>query len=256
MVDEDGANEVFNVNLTPKNWATLCKQKSEGWFARNGEYSLDQLDAEIARLRRLQISYDAMAVAMGIDTDKEHDNKGASKYPVAGSDEKIPDLKASDKALHKAFLGVYESEGDLAGHNKKLPVRASKTVKEVKGKGDETPGPTTEKKPVPKTVEPPTQATGGNAATETGRTAAAATGGTPATSGTPAAALATGEKTGETQGAGSRVEETENEIKEKKRKSEQLLKEQRKTLAAAISASQEDQVAYNKATMASMSDGE
>ncbi|KAK0612567.1 hypothetical protein B0T17DRAFT_564881 [Bombardia bombarda] len=53
IVDADGANEVYLVDLTPKNWATLCKQKQEGWFRRNGQYSLEQLDGEIQRLQRL-----------------------------------------------------------------------------------------------------------------------------------------------------------------------------------------------------------
>ncbi|KAK0741578.1 hypothetical protein B0T18DRAFT_307044, partial [Schizothecium vesticola] len=47
LVDVDGANEVLGVNLTPKNWATLCKQKQDGWFQRNGKYTVEQLDAEI-----------------------------------------------------------------------------------------------------------------------------------------------------------------------------------------------------------------
>lgn len=201
IVDEDGANEVFSVNLTPKNWAKLCKDKSEGWFARNGEYSLDQLDAEIARLGRLKISYKAMAVTMGVGEDQDGANTGGSKYPVAESDEKKPDLDASNRALQQAFQGVYEAEGELAGDNKKL--RASKTGKKVK-RGE-----------------------GGNPAPE-----------------------------GESLAEGSPDEANKKGLQEKKTKSEETLKDRRKKLAAAIGTSQEDQVAYNKATMATMSDSE
>lgn len=217
MVDENGANEVFNVNLTPKNWAGLCKKKSEGWFARNGEYSLDQLDAEIARLERLRISYDAMAATMGIGPDKERANTGGSKYPVAVSDEKKPDLDASNEALKKAFQDVYEAEGELAGDNKKL--RELKMVEKGKDKGDAD----------------GKQSGGDEAAKEDGDTE---------------------DKKGddETQAGQQSGEPTKKGLQDKKTKSENTLKERRQKLAAPISTSQEDQVAYNKATMANMSD--
>jgi hypothetical protein len=38
----------------------LCKQKADGWFSRNGQWTIEQIDAEIARLTRLLFSYQAM----------------------------------------------------------------------------------------------------------------------------------------------------------------------------------------------------
>lgn len=67
IVDADGSNEVHTVVLTPKNWATLCKGQAEGWYSEYGYYSLAQIDAEIARLTQLQMSYSAMKGVSLID---------------------------------------------------------------------------------------------------------------------------------------------------------------------------------------------
>jgi hypothetical protein len=40
--------------------ATLCIKKASDWYACNGGYSLEWLDAEIERLARLQLSYEAL----------------------------------------------------------------------------------------------------------------------------------------------------------------------------------------------------
>ncbi|PMD59936.1 uncharacterized protein K444DRAFT_722797 [Hyaloscypha bicolor E] len=47
IVDEDGANELQSVRLTPRNWAQLCQDKVTQWRATNGGYSYEQLEAEI-----------------------------------------------------------------------------------------------------------------------------------------------------------------------------------------------------------------
>lgn len=41
--------------------ASKCKAKADGWYARNGSYTVEQIDAEILRLERLKISYNALA---------------------------------------------------------------------------------------------------------------------------------------------------------------------------------------------------
>ena len=84
IVDADGANEVWTVDLTPKNWATLCQQKQEGWFKRNGDFSIDQLDAEIQRLDRLSRSYAALKEAATLPTPPTATAGGTSGAPAAG----------------------------------------------------------------------------------------------------------------------------------------------------------------------------
>ncbi|KAH8650430.1 hypothetical protein BGZ61DRAFT_545785 [Ilyonectria robusta] len=65
--DANGAAEVYGVSLTPRRWATYCKRKAEGWYERNGSYTLAQLDREIARLENpwttITFSYSASDVS-------------------------------------------------------------------------------------------------------------------------------------------------------------------------------------------------
>ena len=51
--DADGANEFYGVSLTCGRWATYCKRIAEGWYDRNGKYTIGQINAEIARLEGL-----------------------------------------------------------------------------------------------------------------------------------------------------------------------------------------------------------
>ncbi|KAL1844760.1 hypothetical protein VTK73DRAFT_1845 [Phialemonium thermophilum] len=124
MVDADGANELLGVVMTPKNWATLCKQKQEGWFKRNGEYSLEQLDAEIGRLQRLQTSYQVLqSVTTGADK---------STYPIANADSAKPsvDLDAAQTKLRGAFKDLYDAEAKM--NNETAVLRSKKTDDERK----------------------------------------------------------------------------------------------------------------------------
>ncbi|KAE8150823.1 hypothetical protein BDV25DRAFT_139419 [Aspergillus avenaceus] len=132
VVDADGSNEVNLVTLTPKNWATLCRKKEEGWFERNGHYSLEQLQAEIERLERLQTSYVAMGEAMGftITLNPKLSVTGPDttkiKYPVAdpgGS----PSTKPADDAAKAAFKATYEAQGALADAERKLRQNTDKS---------------------------------------------------------------------------------------------------------------------------------
>ncbi|KAI0465830.1 hypothetical protein F4859DRAFT_527711 [Xylaria cf. heliscus] len=116
IVDDDGTNEVNMVYLTPKNWAGLCKQKTEGWFEKNGEYSLDQLNGEIRRLQRLLVSYQALKSAMDIDSA---DPK--PKYPIESSeDTKAPDTTQSDTDLQKTYTELYAAEAKMNLLNQKI----------------------------------------------------------------------------------------------------------------------------------------
>ncbi|KAK4183746.1 hypothetical protein QBC35DRAFT_418305 [Podospora australis] len=126
FVDADGANEVLLVNLTPKNWATLCKQKQEGWFKRNGQYSLEQLDAEIQRLTRLLASYETLqAVTTPGGTGA---NGGAPAkalepaFPIANPSEVAPtkSLVDSDADLAQAFKTLYIKEAAFNNQSVKL----------------------------------------------------------------------------------------------------------------------------------------
>lgn len=121
MVDADGANEVFGVNLTPKNWymsrfllaafriftdhsnrATLCKQKVEGWFAKNGNYSVDQINAEILRLQNLLLSYQTLSTLTSTNPPT---------YPITGGDTTPPVVNS----LSTAFSHLYAAEATLNG---------------------------------------------------------------------------------------------------------------------------------------------
>lgn len=115
FVDADGANELQGVNLSPKNWATLCQKKSEGWFKRNGEYSLPQLDAEILRLENLKLSYNVM---------KGLTDKATPEYPLKapegeGSGTESSDQQSADD-LKAQYEALYKAEADLAGESAKI----------------------------------------------------------------------------------------------------------------------------------------
>ena len=107
IVDSDGANEVQGITLTPKNWATLCQQKQLGWFKRNGNYSLEQIDAEIERLQRLKISYDVL---------NDLTLSATSTYPVSDSTKAKPTTTetTADTDLSNKFKALYNAEAELA----------------------------------------------------------------------------------------------------------------------------------------------
>lgn len=107
MVDADGANEILGVVLTPKNWASLCKQKQEGWFKRNGEYTVEQLDAEIRRLERLQTSYE---VLKSVTTDAT-----PPTFPISKPDDVKPpvDQATAKTNLSTAYKALYDAEAAM-----------------------------------------------------------------------------------------------------------------------------------------------
>ena len=112
--DADGANEVYGVVLTPGRWATYCKHKAEGWYERNGKYTLGQLDAEIARLTALLASYMMTETKVGKDPI-EYPVKGATA-PVLELDKKRSDVATKTDALYNAqaeLAGTKYNQGEL-----------------------------------------------------------------------------------------------------------------------------------------------
>lgn len=107
----------------PLHRATLCKGKAEGWYKKNGNYSLEQLQAEIERLTRLKISYITMGEAMGFVFKEESISIGKREpknatYPVKPDSndqvDQAPDTKTADTAVKKALKDLYASQGAFA----------------------------------------------------------------------------------------------------------------------------------------------
>ncbi|KAK0729464.1 hypothetical protein B0H67DRAFT_638077 [Lasiosphaeris hirsuta] len=102
IVDANGADEVWRVELTPANWATLCKLKALAWFNKNGTYSLDQLDTEISRLDALYVSLSAMKVKVG-----GGDFPLLPPNPTPTEKEGGKDVTDTKTALENAVLSFY-----------------------------------------------------------------------------------------------------------------------------------------------------
>ena len=107
IADADGANEVYGVSLTPSRWATYCKLKAEGWYDRNGKYTLGQIDAEIARLEGLLSSYH--------DLDQAIKGGKERKYPVQGAIEPPKKISETQGTLDQNTSDLYNAQGSLAG---------------------------------------------------------------------------------------------------------------------------------------------
>ncbi|KFY69295.1 hypothetical protein V496_00361 [Pseudogymnoascus sp. VKM F-4515 (FW-2607)] len=127
IVDEDGANELQSVQLTPKDWAHLCQVKADDWKDMNGGYSYDQLVAEIGRLRELGISMEAMQEAIAssefpVGSDGDGDKLDTSPNTEEGSTDGTPSgdprPKAEDSVagpLKSAYAALYAAQGKLTG---------------------------------------------------------------------------------------------------------------------------------------------
>ncbi|KXS18614.1 hypothetical protein M427DRAFT_29530 [Gonapodya prolifera JEL478] len=90
-VSSDNGSERLAVELTPRNWATLCQEEIRMWNRVNGSFSSEQVVAAIKRLTQLQISLKALQ---------------ASKYPHSGSETTPPDLK---EKMQDAYKAMYEN---------------------------------------------------------------------------------------------------------------------------------------------------
>ncbi|KAK6330551.1 hypothetical protein TWF718_002751 [Orbilia javanica] len=110
IADFDGSSEIQGVQLTPKNWATICQQKVDGWFKRNGNFTLDQITAEIDRLVRLEISYECMYEAItGGETYKTIEGTDApdSEKPKLNSKGEIGDPPTETKTTSASTEQTY-----------------------------------------------------------------------------------------------------------------------------------------------------
>lgn len=107
--DATGSSEVYGVSLTSSKWATYCKRKAEGWNARNGTYTLAQLDSEIARLESLLRSYELAKSLVDVGKDVK------PQYPVAGALPPSQSLEDSKAKVEAAMTTLYEKQAALAG---------------------------------------------------------------------------------------------------------------------------------------------
>ncbi|KAF5636934.1 hypothetical protein F25303_8137 [Fusarium sp. NRRL 25303] len=111
LPDETGASDVYGVSLTPARWATYCKRKAEGWYDRNGTYTLGELDSEIARLTTLASSYTAAQELI-----KDHKYPAdTSTTPPAIKQPTAPQVSDAEKALEASLSTLYTAEGSSGG---------------------------------------------------------------------------------------------------------------------------------------------
>ncbi|KAF5678616.1 hypothetical protein FHETE_1168 [Fusarium heterosporum] len=107
--DASGSGEVFGVSLTPSGWATYCRRKAEGWYARNGRYTLAQLESEIARLESLQESYKQAQTLVTPEPG------GKPRYPVSGAIQPTKTTKETQDAVAEKLNELYGAQAALAG---------------------------------------------------------------------------------------------------------------------------------------------
>ncbi|KAF5625200.1 hypothetical protein F25303_11408 [Fusarium sp. NRRL 25303] len=133
--DATGSSEVYGVSLTPSKWATYCKRKAEGWYARNGTYTLAQLDSEIARLESLLRSYELAKSLVDVGKDAK------LQYPVTGATQPSQSLQDTKKQVEAAMSKLYEKQAALAGATYNLqqskPADQDKDKEEVRKAQDE-----------------------------------------------------------------------------------------------------------------------
>lgn len=106
--DADGSSEVYGVSLTPNRWATYCKRKAEGWYDRNGKFTLGQLDSEIARLESLLQSYDSAG-------DLIKDKDGKRQYPVKDAEEPKVTPDETKQGVKDKLSTLYGDQAALSG---------------------------------------------------------------------------------------------------------------------------------------------
>ena len=112
--DADGAGEVYGVSLTPSRWATYCKLKAEGWYKRNGRYTLAQLDSEIARLQNLLESYELVST-MIVAKDEKGKLVKSNTYPIKGATAPTSNRDELKKDVTAKLKLLYEAQAALSG---------------------------------------------------------------------------------------------------------------------------------------------
>lgn len=78
--------------------------KAQGWYNKNGSFSVDQIDAEIARLQRLLLSFDVMSKATV--------EAATPTYPMSGAQDVVATDRNED-ALRTAIANVYKDRAAL-----------------------------------------------------------------------------------------------------------------------------------------------
>ena len=107
--DVEGSSEVYGVSLTPNRWATYCKRKAEGWYDRNGKYTLAQLDSEIARLESLLESYKSAGNLI------KPDENGKRQYPVKDAEKPTVNPDETKKGVTEKLSALYVEQAALSG---------------------------------------------------------------------------------------------------------------------------------------------
>ena len=128
VVDSDGANLVYTVTLEPKQWATYCKRNAEGWYNRNGTYTLGQIENEITRLQSLLQSY-----------TKAHGLIETSPltFPTNGAETPATTQDKANTEVATALEELYKAQAKVTGDRiKKVPspTDIKKDVEDVHGK--------------------------------------------------------------------------------------------------------------------------
>lgn len=93
--------------------------KALGWYERNRDWSLDQIDAEISRLERLKASYAALKVKV-IN----------GKYPVSDSTAPTNTLSVESTNLETAYEAIYDKEAALNKQNQLVRAEPDKAKRD------------------------------------------------------------------------------------------------------------------------------
>ncbi|KAK3361626.1 hypothetical protein B0T24DRAFT_684657 [Lasiosphaeria ovina] len=105
IVDADGANELQEVNLTPKTWASLCRDKVEGFKTGRPAFTRDQVTSEISRLTEFEASLNAL---------KTEVTASPPTYPKDNVGPK-PDITTEQAGLTTAYSDLYQAQGKANG---------------------------------------------------------------------------------------------------------------------------------------------
>ncbi|KAK6352526.1 hypothetical protein TWF730_009350 [Orbilia blumenaviensis] len=140
VIDPDGTTEWQEVQLTPANWATLCKEKVDQWHAKNGALSRKDFESEIKRLDRLLISYKGLkqsidpdgSVQRAIDSpptqppgsekkgDADSGASGSGKEPTVQSGAAGPSQENKDTDTNTNVAGKTTTPPSLKDTSEKL----------------------------------------------------------------------------------------------------------------------------------------
>lgn len=110
IVDADGADELQLVILNPRNWAALCRDKVENFYASRENFSIDQVIAEKDRLTRLQATLEALQQAIN---ENRYPQRATPSDPPAPPVQPAKTLSVSNQELKDAYTALYTAQGKL-----------------------------------------------------------------------------------------------------------------------------------------------